>query len=113
MSIRVRMTEEERILNALARVPRKRTDSVLTRNKKEFDTIRPIIQPLRDRIEELEAVLSEVVEALLQIQWETNPDRMRTTDHVPDEERIHTTALQAIAQLREFTATKGGTDDDE
>lgn len=57
MSIQVRLSAEEHILNALSRVPHKRADTVIDRSKREFDAIRPILDELRK--ERREAGLEE------------------------------------------------------
>lgn len=61
MSLRVRLSYEERILNALARVRHKKTDDVIVRTKREFDAIREILQPLYDELDQLRKELGRKV----------------------------------------------------
>ena len=53
MSIRVQLSYEERIINALSCIHHKRNDDVLTRMKKEFDAIREVLKPLYEELKEL------------------------------------------------------------
>ena len=46
MSITVKLSYEERILNALANLKHPRSDNVIARGKREFDAIRAILAPL-------------------------------------------------------------------
>lgn len=51
MSINVKLSYEEQIINALSHVKHKRSDDLLTRLKKEFDAIRKVLKPLYDELE--------------------------------------------------------------
>jgi hypothetical protein len=50
MSLVVKLSYEEKILNALGRVQHKRKDDCITRSTREFEAIRPILQPLYDEL---------------------------------------------------------------
>lgn len=64
MAPTVTLSYEEKIVNALSRVTHKRTDDRLTRDKRDFDAIREVLQPLyRERDK-----LRQAVEAI------TNPN---------------------------------------
>ena len=76
-----------------------------------MDEVRLMLQVL-DSFDPLRAMLGEVVKKLWWIRAEVNPDRMRATGHVPDEERIYYLATDLLTRLRTLTPTEGGTDDE-
>jgi hypothetical protein len=53
--MRIELSYEERILNALSRVKHKRTDDRLARDSSDFAAIRAILQPLYDELAKLQA----------------------------------------------------------
>ena len=53
--MRVKLSYEEQILNALAHLPRVKGENVIARGLREYSAIRSVLQPLHDEIERLQA----------------------------------------------------------
>lgn len=56
--VKVKLSYEEKVLNALSRVEHKRSDSCIERDKKDFDAIREVLAPLYDEAEQLRIQLA-------------------------------------------------------
>jgi hypothetical protein len=66
--VRVELSYEEKILNALSRVPHKRGEDHLARDKKDFDAMREVLTPLYNELEQLQ-LIAEQAKTLVDTKW--------------------------------------------
>jgi hypothetical protein len=69
--MRVELSYEEKILNALSRVEHKRGEDALARGKKDFDAMREVLTPLYDELNKLR-LIAEHAKALADTKWAIN-----------------------------------------